>query len=289
MLKKKVKGFLKLIRIDITLFGSIALFIAGILAGDLTEFQIEFVIAFFIIFFTAAGAFAFNDYYDFEIDKNNNRMDRPLVSGLLSKRGALITSIISFLAVIGLSLLLNLIVIISVFISLPLFYLYSMGLKKKLFIKNFLIALAYLATIFLGSLVIDAMLEPLIIYFGIMGFIVGFANENMFDIADVKGDKELGIETFSTKFGVKTAAWLSVSLYIVIIGMDPLPFFLLIDQRLHSDFLFLGLILIPVVSYIFISKSLLKDQSGKNILKLRKRLFFVMQIGTLAYLAGVLI
>ena len=33
----------------------------------------------------------------------------------------------------------------------------------------------------------------------------------------------------------------------------------------------------------------LKDQSEKNILKLRKKLFFVMQIGTLAYLVGVLI
>jgi geranylgeranylglycerol-phosphate geranylgeranyltransferase len=196
---------------------------------------------------------------------------------------ALITSIISFLAVIGLSL------IISVFISLPLFYLYSMGLKKKLFIKNFLIAFSYIAAIFLGSLATDAMLEPLIIYFGIMGFIVGLASEIMFDIGDVKGDRELGIETFSTRFGLKTAAWLSVILYIVIIIMDPLPFFLLIDQRLQFDLLFFILILIPVVSYIFLSRSLLKDQSEKNILKLREILFFVMQIGTLAYLVGVLI
>ena len=111
----------------------------------------------------------------------------------------------------------------------------------------------------------------------------------MFDIADVEGDKELGINTIPNKFGLKTAAKVSVVLYLIIIVMDPLPFFILIDSRLYFDPLFLILILIPVISYIFLSISLLKNQTKENTLKLRKLIFVIMQVGVLSYLIGVLV
>ena len=285
----KIYGYLKLIRFGVSLFGCIGLFISGVLAEDLVGFQVEYLVAFFIVFISASGAFALNDYYDYEVDKTNNRRDRPLVTGLISRRTALITAISSLLIVISLSLLLKLAAMILVMISVPLFYLYSIYLKKKLYVKNILIAYSYLSTIFLGSLISDSYLEPLIIYFAIMGFIVGLANEIMFDIADVKGDYGLGIKTISTKYGIKRAAHISTILYIVIIVLDLLPFFVKIDQRLYLDYLFLILILIPVISYIILSKSLLKKQTSKNILKLRNIVFLIMQIGTISYLIGVLI
>ena len=289
MIKNKVYGFLKLIRVGVSLFGCIGLFISGFLAEDIKGFQIEFIYAFLIIFISAAGAFAINDYYDYELDKSNNRTDRPLVLELISRRTALYTAIISFILSTILSLFLNLITMIFALISLPLFYLYSMGLKRKLLVKNLLIAYSYLATIFLGSLVSDAILEPLVIYFGIMGFIVGLANEIMFDIADIEGDKELGIKTLSTQLGVEKAAKISIILYTIIVFLDPLPFFIKIDNRLFLDLPFLILILIPIISYIILSRSLIKNQSKKNVLKLRNLVFVIMQIGTIVYLIGVLI
>ena len=289
MIKNRIYGFLKLIRFSISLFGCIGLFVSGILAGDLIGFQVEYLLAFLIVFISGAGAFAINDYFDYELDKSNNRTDRPLVLGIISRRTALVTAIISLIIVIILSLFLNIVAMILVLISLPIFYFYSTGLKKKIIFKNILIAFSYLATIFLGSLVSDAELEPLIIYFAIMGFIVGFANEIMFDIVDVEGDKKLGIKTLSTEFGVDRSALISVILYIVIIFLDPLPFFIRIDHRLFLDIYFLILILIPVISYILLSISLLKNQSKQNVLKLRNIVFVIMQIGTISYLIGVLI
>ena len=289
MINEKIKGFLKLIRIELCVFGTIGFFVSGILAGDLVGFQTEYLLGFLIIFLSEAGAFAINDYFDYEIDKNNNRRDRPLVLGLISRRTALITAIVLFLIVIILSLFLNSIATIIALISVPIFYIYSMGLKKKVLIKNLLIAYSYAVTILFGSLVSDALLEPIIVYFAIMGFIVGLGSEIMFDIADVEGDKKLGINTIPNKFGLKIAAVISVILYCIIIVMDPLPFFIFIDSRLYFDLLFLILILIPVISYVFLSVSLLKNQSKENTLKLRKLIFVIMQIGTLAYLVGVLI
>ena len=122
-----------------------------------------------------------------------------------------------------------------------------------------------------------------------MGFIVGFANEIMFDIADVKGDKDQGIKTLSTNFGTKKAAQISAFLYIIIIVLDPLPFILKIDKRLYLDYIFLILILIPVICYTLLLRSLLKNQTTENILKLRTLVFLIMQFGTISYLIGVII
>ena len=284
-----VQAFFKLIRLDNSLFGAVAVLLSGLYAGDLRGFQLEYLVAFLIVFLSAAGAFAFNDYYDFEVDKRNNRYDRPLVLGLLSRRVALMTGLVSFSLILLLSLFLNLLAISLVLVSLPLFFLYSLGLKRMILVKNILIAYAYVATILFGSLVSDAILEPLIVYFATMAFIVGLAFEITLDTGDIKGDKELGIETISTRFGTETAAQLSVVLYGVIIILDPLPFFVMIDPRLYMDYIFLLLILIPVVSYFFVSKSLMNDRSKKNVFQLKRRVFLTMQVGCTAYLVGVLL
>lgn len=285
---ESIQAFFKLIRLNYSLFAAFGVLISGILAGDLHDFQLEFLVAFFIVFFFACGNYAFNDYYDFEADKRNERYDRPLVLGLLSKRIALMTSFVSFYLVFMLSLFLDLLIITLILAILLLFLLYSLYLKKVLVIKNILAAFAFVATILFGSLISDTIIEPLIVYFAAMGLIVGVALEIMFDIGDVRGDKELGLDTLPIRFGLKTAAQISVILYGVIMILDPLPFFLQIDLRLYRDYLFLILILIPVASYFFISKSLIEDQSPKNIVQLKRRIVGTMQVGTLAYLIGVL-
>ncbi len=284
-----LKGFFKLIRVEICLFATIGLFVSGILAEDLTGFQWEFLIAFLIIFFSAAGSFALNDYFDFEIDEENQRKDRPIVLGLISRKTALYTAILFFVIVVILSIFLNLTAMIFTLISIPIFYLYSLGLKRIFLFKNLLIAGSYSATILFGSLISDSFLEPITIYFAIMGFIIGLGSEIMFDIADIEGDKVQRVKTFPNKFGTKTASILSIFTYFVIIVLDPLPFYVFIDSRFYLDYVFLALICIPILGYIFLSISLYKNQTKENILKLRKLIFLVMQIGTIAYLVGALV
>ena len=206
MLKEKISGFLKLIRIEICIFWTIGFFVSGVLAEDLIGFQIEYLIGFLIIFLSEAGAFAINDYIDFAVDLKNQRSDRPLVLGLISRKTALITAILILIIDLLLVFFLNAIAALFALISIPLFYVYSLGLKKKILVKNLLIAYSYTGTILFGSVVSDTILEPIIIYFAVMGFIIGLGSEIMFDIADVEGDKELGINTIPSKFGTKTAA-----------------------------------------------------------------------------------
>ena len=289
MREKAFWAFFKLIRLDYSLFAASGVFLSGFLAGDLYGFQYEYFVAFAVVLLSAVGSFAFNDYFDFEVDKRNRRYDRPLVLGLSSRQEALTIGLVSFSLVLLLSLLLNSLAQVLVLVSLPFFFLYNLGMKKIILIKNILIAYAYVATIFLGSLVSDAIVEPLIVYFAAMGFIIGLAFEIMLDIGDVEGDRKLGIGTLSTRFGTKTAAQVSALLYAVIMILDPFPFITMIDTRLFMDFVFLFLIFIPVVSYFFISMSLMKDQSKSSIFQLKKKVYVTMQVGSIVYLIGVLL
>jgi geranylgeranylglycerol-phosphate geranylgeranyltransferase len=278
-----------LIRLNISLFSGLGIFLSGLLSGDLESFQIEYLLAFFIVFLIATGSFSFNDYFDLETDRRNKRLDRPLVSGLVSTRAALGVGGLSYSISIILSLFLNYISLFLILSSIPLFLIYNFGLKKKILIKNIIIAYAYVATLLLGSIVSDGTIEPLVMYFSLMGFIVGLAYEIMLDIGDIEGDKATSIQTISTRFGVKNAALIAISLYSIIIVLDPLPFFINIDSRLILDPFFLVLILIPVGSYFLISRSLLQNQTKSNIFELKKKVSLIMQIGCLAYIIGVIL
>lgn len=289
MRQKAFWAFFKLIRLDYSLFAASGVFVSGFLAGDLYGFQYEYFVAFAAVLLSAVGSFAFNDYFDFEVDKRNRRHDRPLVLGLLSRQQALAIGSVSYSSVLLLSFFMNALAQFLVLVSLPFFFLYNLGMKKIVLFKNTLIAYAYVATIFLGSLVSDAIVEPLIMYFAAMGFIVGLAFEIMLDIGDVEGDRKLGIGTLSTRFGTRTAAHVSALLYAIIMILDPFPFIVMIDSRLFMDFVFLVLIFIPVVSYFFISMSLMKDQSKSNIFQLKKKVYVTMQVGSIVYLIGVLL
>jgi geranylgeranylglycerol-phosphate geranylgeranyltransferase len=284
-----IKAFLQLVRADYSLFGATGILVSGILSGDLKGLQPEYLVAYLIAFLTALGSFAFNDYRDLEIDVRNERKDRPLVSDKVPAKMALIAGLISFVSVFLLSFFLNWTAMFLVLVNFPLFFLYSLGAKKVLVVKNCLIAWAYVSTILLGSVVTDGEVEPLIMYFASMGFIVGMAFEIMLDIADREGDESLGVRTIPTEFGVRIAAYVSVVLFIVIMVMDPLPFFVLIDQKLYGDHVFLLLILVPVFSYMLVSRLLVKDQSRDNIFKLKKRVYLTMLIGCFAYLVGVVL
>jgi 4-hydroxybenzoate polyprenyltransferase len=97
------------------------------------------------------------------------------------------------------------------------------------------------------------------------------------------------VETLPNRFGPRKTALFSTLIGAGAIIADPLPFFIQIDPRLFRDYLFLALILLPVVNRLMISRSLLRDQSPENIFYLKKRAFRNLQLGCLCYLVGFLV
>lgn len=283
-----VRALVRLFRLDRALSASFGVIFTGLFVGDLVGLQPEYLVAFLVVLFSALANFGFNDYCDLEVDRSNHRLDRPLVQGSLTKGAVLVVTVVSILIALGLTLFLIPPARLLVIVGLPVSLFYHVGIKRVFLLKNAFIGLANVGIVLLGSLVSDAVVEPVAVYIAAIGFFVGLSYEIMLDIADVQGDSAHGIDTIPARFGVKTASWVSVILGLGAVVVDPLPYFVMVDPRLHGDALFLLLILVPVILRLSISISLYRDQSRENVLRLKKRAFRNLQLGCLCFLVGLL-
>ncbi|MBL7169176.1 UbiA family prenyltransferase [Candidatus Bathyarchaeota archaeon] len=286
---EKALSYLRLIRLERALSAVFGVVFTGLIVGDLTTLQPEYIVSCAVVFLSAIANFALNDHSDLEIDRANHRMDRPLAQGQIEPRTALLIAAVSSAAALALALLLNPIPRALILVGLPASLAYNLALKRHLIFKNTFTGLANVGVALMGALTADAVLEPLAIYIAAIGFFFSLSYESMLDIADAKGDMTQGVETLPNRFGPRNAALFSILIGAGAIIADPLPFFIHVDPRLFGDYLFLALILLPVVNRLRISLSLLRDQSRENIFHLKRRAFRNLQLGCLCYLVGFLV
>jgi 4-hydroxybenzoate polyprenyltransferase len=286
---RKVTGIFRLLRLERATSAVAGVIISGIIVKDLTMFQWDYLATCLAVFFSALANFSLNDYHDVVSDIVNERSDRPLAIGVLEPVTALKLTISATLLAYLFASQSNSIACYMIMIGLPISLFYNVFLKKKLIFKNIFIGLANSCVILLGALVTDVIIEPFAYYMALVAFFFTISYEVMLDIADLEGDKAMGIDTLPGRFGKRKAAYLSVLIGVGAVFVNPLPFFISVDPNLFRDPIFLALILIPVFNRLRISRSLLLDQSPENISDLKNRLFRNLQIGGLCYLIGFLV
>ena len=194
----------------------LAAIISILLSSIITQYDghsINIIYAILVVVFFTAGANTLNDYFDYEIDMVN-RPNRPLSSGGVLKKHALIYSILYFIIGLFFAYQLNYnSKIISIFISFPLLILYNYSLKGYPLIGNIVVALILSLTfIFAGCVFnnIPPMITPSILAFGLT-----LIREIIKDIADIKGDKLVGLKTFPVIYGREKAFSLCVVLSVL--------------------------------------------------------------------------
>jgi geranylgeranylglycerol-phosphate geranylgeranyltransferase len=166
------------------------------------------------------GMYVLNDLFDADLDRINGKTDRPIPSGKVSKRQALVFVIL--MNFIGLSIpiladnligiiLASAIALIGVLYSLP-----KTSLKDKFIIKTCAISIAMACSLFLGaSIYLDydimayrvsgwaaghtEILYPL--FSGLMLALMVFVTSPLNDLGDIKGDKEAGRRTIPIVLG----------------------------------------------------------------------------------------
>ena len=158
----------------------------------------------------AGAANALNDVVDYEIDKINRPM-RPLPSGFVKKRTALFISILLFsmgtLACLELSEAAK---VIGIMIAMPFMVLYSKYLKGMPLIGNMIVAFILgLSFLFCGAAFnnMSPMWIPMILAFGLT-----LVRELVKDIADMEGDRSVGLKTFPITAGIEKSIQLSIFL-----------------------------------------------------------------------------
>jgi geranylgeranylglycerol-phosphate geranylgeranyltransferase len=208
-----ILAYFNIIRPLNVVVGSLTILVSSLIAKYNGPMNIV-IFATLVVAFYTVGANTLNDYLDYKIDKIN-RPDRPITSGRILRKHALIVSILAFIigTIIALQLNTNS-QLVSIGISLPLIISYNIKLKKLPLIGNIVVAIV-LALSFIYAGLAFSNLSPLILP-AVLAFGLTLIRELVKDMADIIGDKSVGLKTFPIIFGENKTINLCVGLSVLL-------------------------------------------------------------------------
>ena len=208
-----ILAYFNIIRPLNVVVGSLTILVSSLIAKYNGPMNIVLFATLVVPFYTV-GANTLNDYLDYKIDKIN-RPDRPITSGRILRKHALIVSILAFIigTIIALQLNTNS-QLVSIGISLPLVIAYNIKLKKLPLIGNIVVAIV-LALSFIYAGLAFSNLGPLILP-AVLAFGLTLIRELVKDMADIIGDKSVGLKTFPIIFGENKTINLCVGLSVLL-------------------------------------------------------------------------
>ena len=252
----------------------LSVFIAAFITGTLQPFQ-NVVLACLSTALIFAGANTINDYYDFRIDRIN-KPNRPLPSGILDREKALLISIIEYSAgiLVGLAISTSMFLMATIFSVLSLFY--SAYLKGTVLWGNLAVSLSTSAVFIYGGMAVKKPAQTIIP--AIFAFFYHFGREIIKDIQDLKGDTQYAATTFPAKFGITNSVKLIWINFFILIFLTLIPFW---KQWYGIYYLFIVVLgMYPVIFYVLIS--ITKNKEPQHLGFLSNLLKADMFIGLLA-------
>lgn len=267
--------YIEILRPGNAIMAVIAILLMAIISG---KFTLEAFLAAVVVFVVTGAGNSINDYFDHKIDAIN-KPERPIPSGKISLKNALIYSISLFIVGIIMAFSINLLLGIIALLSSLLMIYYARDLKTKCLIGNISISfLTGLCFVFGGIAVNEITIS---IYLGFYAFLMTMAREIVKDMEDLAGDKEEGATTLPIVYGKKTSSKIAAFFMIIASVTSPILYFM----GIFSIF-YLLILLIAIIIFIRGAVSILKDQSVANTRKISKQIKIGMAIVFLAFAIG---
>lgn len=278
----KIKAYIDILRPINSLMMGFAVIIGYFIAtkGSINPLHYQkLVLGFFTGFFLTASSMVLNDYFDREIDAIN-APHRPLPSGLILPREAVVYAIL--LAVVGLfsSLMINQLCFFLASSSFIVSSLYNALFKKTGLLGNFMVSFCVAIPFIFGASIADKIPFASIMFF-LMVFLSNTAREIVKGIADIEGDRAKGIRTLAVRHGEKYASKVALFLFVSAIILSPLPYIIGI-----MGYTYLVLVVIADIGFMYSSVKLLRNPSKYMALNIKRQMLFWMFIGLLAFLLG---
>ncbi len=272
-----IKGLYKLSRPLSTLTGVLAVVLGGYVAG--TGAWDKIALAALATLLAAASANAWNDDRDIDIDRIN-QPQRPLPSGMVSLRAALIFSIVLAALSIVLAALISPVALAIAAGSIILLYIYSVWLKSTILLGNATVALiSALSPVFGG--VAAGNVGPSL-WLGAIVFVGIFGREVLKTLADYEGDKAHNVRTISTAVGPRAAR----TIFYFLLGATAIvmmaPYLAGHYQPIYAWIVALGVF--PVAIYVIIRVT--RERSGPQLERLSQLLKYDFLIWFAAVLLG---
>jgi len=265
-----IKGYIDLIRpftllapIIVSICIMIASFVYNDLSGDLFAICWSTIIpASFSLAILNGASNALNQVTDLNADKISKPY-RPLPRGAISINESLIISFIMYILAISLSMIVNLMFAVFIFLIIMFTITYSIPprLKDVLYLNQLWVGIPRgLLGVLASWSVFGNSFEPLPIAIGLiaMSFLIGGSITK--DIVDSEADKKTGTHTLVNTFGVKKAAIMAFPFMFFPFLFIPM----LIDMGILESSLWL-LTILAIPSYFVFHFMLKDDKKGKHL------------------------
>jgi len=237
------------------------------------------IYGFFTGFMLTAASMTINDYYDRHIDATNEP-NRPIPSGLIKPRDALIfAAILSMLGFVA-AYLTNTSCLVTAIIAWIVFAAYTTVGKKSGLPGNLLVSTC-VAIPFIYGMAIVAEVKLNVLLFASMAFLSNTGREITKGIVDVEGDATANVKTLAVRYGEKKAAIAAASFYVFSILLSLIPWLLNL-----VSFWFVPIVLIFDIGLATLSFLLLKDYSRENARRIKNNVLLWFIIGLLAFIIG---
>jgi geranylgeranylglycerol-phosphate geranylgeranyltransferase len=230
------------------------------------------------VFLVTGAGNIINDYFDHKIDAVN-KPERPIPSGRISLKKALIYSTALFAMGILIAFIINILLGIIAFLSSLLMIYYARDLKTKCLIGNITISFLTGLCFVFGGIAVDQIMVS--IYLGFYAFLMTMAREIVKDMEDMVGDEKEGAKTLPIVYGRRKSSIIASFFMIIASVSSPLLYFI----GIFSIF-YLIVLIIAIIVFLSGAISILKDQSLENTRKISKRIKIGMGITFLAFAVG---
>ena len=247
------------------------------LSGGLPSFRA--LLGFPVAFLLTAATMALNDYHDRSIDSINSPQ-RPIPSGVVSPRLALVCAFFCSSVGILISALVNLPALLIALISLVLMVYYNTVGKRTGFFGNIIVSICVSLPFVFGGFAVQNMVL-LLWLFASVAFLSNLGREVTKGISDMVGDSAHKIRTLAVLLGARSASLAASALFVGAVGLSLLPQVL----GLVSMF-YLPAVIISDLGFLTSVLSLLRDHSDKNAKVVKNRVLVWMALGLVAFLLG---
>ena len=215
------RGLLELTRPGNAIVAGVLTFIGAYVAGGVATFPAETGAAVAATVFAVGAGNAINDYFDREIDRVN-RPDRAIPRGAVSPRGALVFSVVLFVAAVALALTLPWLAIAIAAVNLLALVTYTEFFKGLPGVGNALVAYLGGSTFLFGGAAVGG-IEATVVLFALAA-LATFAREVVKDVEDLEGDREEGLNTLPIAVGERRALLVGAGVLVVGVLASPLPY-----------------------------------------------------------------
>jgi geranylgeranylglycerol-phosphate geranylgeranyltransferase len=288
-----IKDISDLFRLSLCILASIVVYAAGYITHRLNNYDLGInqnfltflfdnqiipptglFIGFFIPFSLVAANHTVNDYFDYEGDVINERIDRPIARGSISLNTArnlviglysfafFLTAILVFLY--RLDIVLLFLVPILIFIGIS----YNLGIKRYGLLGNIWVSIGYVFPFLIGPFLVgmDDFAALNILVLCAFVFFLALGREILKDIMDIEGDKKEGMRSAAIVYGARWAARLSFTSFLITIFLGVSLMFLAYKNNI---IFFIGLSLLSLL-LIYTSIILIRNPDLETGIKGRK-------------------